>query len=107
MPVVRCEAQVAWAAFRDPDSGRWVGVCHDLNLTVEGSTWADLQIEANEALLLLLRDLFETGELDQFLTAHHWRCEPPPHGTAPGDVIFDVPATITPTTAPTRPAFHA
>ena len=55
--IVRLDGVVEWSAFRDPESERWVGVCPALNLVVEGQTWSEMQAEANEALLLLMREL--------------------------------------------------
>jgi hypothetical protein len=95
MRVVRCEGQVVWTAFRDPASGRWVGVCEPLKLATEAETWAELQAESYDALLLLLRDLMETGELEAFLKEHGWRCEGPlPLDVPASEVVFDLPAPI-------------
>src|SRR5437867_10924108 len=95
MRIVRCEGQVVWTAFRDPASERWVAVCEPLKLTTEANTWPELQAEAYEALLLLLRDLLETGELPEFLSEHGWRCEGPlPLDVPASEVLFDLPAPI-------------
>lgn len=89
--IVRCEGQVDWTAFLDAASGRWIGVCPALNLAAEGETWSELQAEANDALVQLMHELLEAGELAQFLSAHGWRAEVPPDVRA-SDVVIDIPA---------------
>ena len=88
--LVRIEAKLEWKVMRDPESGAWIGACPALNLNAVGDTWIDFQQCADETLDLLLRDLFNTGELHAFLREHGWRSvnELPPPGT---HVRFDVP----------------
>lgn len=94
--IVRCEGTVEWTAERDPASGRWVGVCDELNLATEADTWRDLQVEVSEAMTLFLRDLLQHGELRRFLLEHDWECDIVPDDVPPQDVVFDVPAWMIP-----------
>jgi hypothetical protein len=70
---VEIEAKILWQVARDPDSGEWVGVCQMLNLNAIGDTWAEMMECANEAMGLLMDNLFQTGELDAFLRKNNWR----------------------------------
>ena len=89
--VVRIEADIVWEAQRNPATGRWIGVCRELNLNATGDTWSELQEAANEAMTLLFMDLFQEGELAAFLKRNGWRTadEVP---KAPVLPRFDVPA---------------
>ena len=90
---VQVQANVAWSVARDPQSGLWVGVCEPLGLNAIGETWIEFQQCAAEALGLLLVDLFEAGELDQFLRERGWSAQTPlpPRGKR---VRFDVPFKV-------------
>lgn len=90
--VVRIDAKIAWLVAYDPATGTYVGICPPLNLNASGETFSELQQSANEAMELLLQDLFEDGELAEFLSRHGWRAsEMPAYGTVPR---FDVPVDL-------------
>lgn len=90
--VVQIEARnIAWVGYRDPETGRWIGVCHSLNLNAAGDTFAELQASANEAMALLFEDLAAEGDLDQFLSRNGWTLKTP-MPAAGTRVRFDVPA---------------
>jgi hypothetical protein len=58
---------------------------------MQGDSLDDLYQNINQAVQLLLSDLFETGELDAFLQHRGWRAHrrgPPQHQ---GPVEFEVP----------------
>lgn len=99
--IVRCEGNVEWTAFLDPETERWIGTCPPLGLAAEGETWQELTTDAYAAMELLLRHLMTTGELESFLRDNGWHCERPiPQGVPPQEVTFDIPAWIIPTAAP-------
>ena len=71
--LVHIEANVIWNAVHDRVSGYWMGACPPLNLNAIGDSWEELQEAANEAMQLLLMDLFREGELERFLRINGWR----------------------------------
>ena len=98
MMLVRVQAagQLLWKVTRDPRSDRWVGVCPALSITAEAETWEKLTALMNEEVNELLRDLLESGELDQFFRDRGWKSlEVPLPQTMPSEGIkFDVPMDI-------------
>ena len=90
---VQIEANLQWMVARDPQSGLWIAVCPPLNLNAMGETWGEVLQAANEAVLLLMCDLFEEGELESFLQQHSWRADKPlpPKSARPR---FDVPFSM-------------
>jgi len=75
--VVRIKGEVRWNFFHDPDSKCWIAFCDELGLDVFGKTMDDLWAVAQEAIRELLRELFETGDLDSFLRNKGWKPEIP------------------------------
>lgn len=78
--IVRINAQVLWRFGQDRATGRWVGICDLLSLTVSGDTWNEAAEGASEAMDLLFEDLIEDGEFDAFLRARGWRTVDPMPG---------------------------
>ncbi len=74
---IAVHAQLAWAFYRDPTSGQWVAKCDPLHITVSGDSEDATRQAAMDALQLLFTDLFESGELEAFLTANGWRTDRP------------------------------
>ena len=89
-PLVRIEANLIWKVALDAQAQVYVGTCEPLNLNAMGNTWAEFQECANEAIGLLLADLFEDNELEGFMRQNGWALlsEMPPPGRTPQ---FDVP----------------
>lgn len=98
--IVRCDFKVQWSAFRDPETGYWIGECPPLGLVAEGETWAELSADALAAMQLLLHHLLGTGELSRFLDEKGWHCEGLPVGESRENVTFDIPAWIVPQAGP-------
>ena len=48
---------------------QWIGVCEELGLSVQASNLDTLRSVFEEAMILLITDLVEDGELDEFLRA--------------------------------------
>ncbi len=92
--LVKVEANVPWEVSQDPQSGRWIGVCRPLNLNAVGETWIEFQECAAEALQLLLTDVFEAGEIDQFLRVNRWIPRTPLPARGGPVPRFDVPFTV-------------
>jgi len=69
---IQVNGQVAWKVARST-AGRWVGVCPELGLAMEGGTLDELYANINDAVQLLMRDLMESGELDAFLQSRGWK----------------------------------
>ena len=90
MKIVRLEGRVPWRSYIDPESQRWIATCAPLALTVEGETYSDLMESISETLDMALRDLFETGDLNKFLTERGWTPVTPIPGKS-HDVRFDIP----------------
>ncbi len=62
-------------AFRSPSSNRWVGECEALGIVVEATDLNTLNQRFAEAICLLLTDLAETGDMDEFLEMKGWKKE--------------------------------
>jgi len=95
--LVKIEANLTWKVARDPQSGAFIGVCEPLNLNAIGDTFEEFQEAANEAMALLLEDLFAENELNEFLRNQGWQLLnelPPPGSRVPRfDVPFDIDRT--------------
>lgn len=96
--LVRVEANLGLTCFR-AKSGRWVGVCEPLKLTVQADTWGDLLESFRDTLDAVLSDLLATNELRQFFRDKGWVAGPIPRHDA--NVQFDVP--FTPSVLPVSP----
>lgn len=93
---IEVETAVQWIATRTP-SGIWVVACDALGLTVEGKSQEEVPGLIKEALELLLLDLFEDNELDEFLRAQGWQAIGS-SSIAPGEKPeFEIPWEILPT----------
>jgi len=93
MNVMRIDVHgaVAWEIRRSTTSDSWVALCQPLNLTMEAPSLDDLHSSIHQAVQLLLTDLMQDGELDQFLRARGWAAK----GDIKGDdVEFDVPLEL-------------
>lgn len=88
---VRLQSQLQWHATKSPSSGRWIGVCHAMNLSVEADSLDELHNLIHETLQLVFLDLLEDNELDQFLRERGWRAANLPTQHVGRDVEFDVP----------------
>lgn len=88
------KAQLAWRVFQSA-SDNWIGICDPLKITMEGATFQELTERINEALQLLMADLFETGELEDFLRRQGWRPMIDLSKVDPANATFDVPFDIT------------
>lgn len=75
--IVQIQAQILWEVHHDPESNKWIGVCRMLNLNAVGDTWGEFVECANEAMQLLFEDLFEDGELEEFLRLNGWHPQTP------------------------------
>jgi hypothetical protein len=87
---VKVEANVGWKVFQSPTSKRWIAVCDELNLCLEGESEMELRSLIPEALHLLMTDLLGDSELDRFLHERGWRALNLPARPV-GEVKFDVP----------------
>lgn len=70
---IRTEGKVQCIAYRSAHSGRWIGECEMLGIAVEAENLDELHEMFGEAIALLLEDLTEDGELDEFLLSKGWR----------------------------------
>jgi predicted RNase H-like HicB family nuclease len=95
---IRIDANIPWKAAQDQETGVWVGVCEPLNLNAAGDTYWELLECMNETMALLLADLFESGEFEQFLRKNGWQSSPLP--VRGGRVRFDIPFTTQRTNSP-------
>ena len=92
--IVQIESNLLWEVVRDLHTGRFIGICRALNLNAVGETWAEFQEGANEAIQVLLEDLFKEGELEEFLTRNGWRTLTPLPGRGAAVPHFDVPFSL-------------
>ena len=88
--VVNIEAEVAWRTVKSDSNKRWIAVCDMLNLASEADTLDGLHSVIGETMDLLMLDLLEDNELEQFLLDHGWSpVQEIPNNSS--DVRFHVP----------------
>jgi hypothetical protein len=89
---VHIEANIAWRASYNPSTKRWLGVCPEVNLTMEADSLDELYSLIEESMDLLMIDLLEDDELDAYLRERGWTATGglPARGEA-ADVDFEVP----------------
>lgn len=88
--IVKIEARVQWVTFSSPTSKRIIGVCDMLNLSLEADSQEELRSLIPETINLLMVDLLQDNELDQFLREKGWRATNIPVQND-SDVQFNVP----------------
>src|SRR5690242_1831983 len=90
-PVVHINANLNWQSVRGK-GGNWVAVCEPLKITLQAETWAELMEDIASSINLLMRDLVESNEFDQFMKDRGWTVSGQiPQGLAAQQVRFDVP----------------
>ncbi len=103
MPTVsiNVKAAVSWRATKCAAGNRWVAECEALGLSIEGNGLDELHSLISEASFALFVDLFEEGELEQFLMDRGWRAEslPDRHDVEDG-INFAIPWELTAQGAP-------
>ena len=88
------ETELTWKVKRLP-SGRLVGVCDPLGLTLEAADEVELRSLAGEATHFLFLDLFEDGLLDEFMRVRGWKMKTRPQRLDPEmPITFEVPFTF-------------
>ncbi len=70
--VINVQANVVWRASRGDDTSRWVGFCDDLGITTEAESLDELHSLIPEAMHILMLDLVEDNEFDDFLRQKGW-----------------------------------
>lgn len=88
--VVKIEANIEWQVTKTP-GGTLVAVCDSLGLTSEGADDLDLWLNINESMQLVLNNLLQCGELNQFLHARGWRAKTEIRSHGDSRIPFDVP----------------
>jgi predicted RNase H-like HicB family nuclease len=88
---VHVQAKLVWEVHIHPQTRQYMGICRMLNLNAVGDSWGDFQQAANEAMQLLLEDLFEEGDLQRFLHRNGWRLATPLPNRGDARPCFDVP----------------
>lgn len=88
--IIKIQANVGWKVFRSPTSKRWLAVCDDLNICLEGDSETELRSLIPEALHLMMFDLLSDQELDQFLREKGWSASMIPVRPE-AEIKFDVP----------------
>lgn len=87
--------EVRWTARESAESGRWIAECESLNLAMEADSLDELHSLSNEAMQLLLDDLYRDGELEAFLEARGWRALDMPNRLEDDEIDFDFPWNFT------------
>ena len=88
---LQLQSQLQWHARKSPSSGRWIGVCDSMNLSMEADSLDELHSLIHETLQLMFTDLLEDNELDQFLSERGWQAANLPIQHVGPAVEFDVP----------------
>lgn len=89
---VDVNGQIQWEVVKTA-SGRWLGVCRPLGLTMEGVSLDELFASINDSVQLLMSELLASGELDDFLKSRGWRLGSQAVQQQ-GPVEFDVPIEL-------------
>jgi len=90
---IQVNGQIGWRVAKSA-AGRWVGVCPELGLAMEGATLDELFANVNDAVQLLMKDLMESGELDAFLQSRGWNKEVSGPQQQAGQLEFEVPIEL-------------
>lgn len=89
---ITLQSQLQWKAGLNPESGRWIAVCDEMNLVMEANSLDELHSLINEAIQILLMDLLRDNELDRYLRERGWKALNVPRKLpADEDLRFDVP----------------
>ncbi|MBA3526151.1 MAG: hypothetical protein H0T82_04440 [Sphingomonas sp.] len=72
MSIIRLNANIAWMAERGADSNHWIGICDVLGISTEADSLDELHGLIPEAIHLLMVDLVEDDDLDEFLQDRGW-----------------------------------
>lgn len=87
---IKIQANIQWQAKQSASTNRWICVCEPMNLVLEADSMEEIPSLINEAMHLLLVDLLEDNELDEYLRARGWQAHPSTKPKGDG-VEFDVP----------------
>lgn len=74
--VIHVNANLQWRAERGRGSDHWIGFCDALGISTEAESLDELHSLIPEAIHLLMVDLFEDNELDEFLHERGWATMP-------------------------------
>lgn len=88
--VINLKSKLQWRAWQSEKSGRWIGVCDAMNLTMEGATLDELHSVINETIQLVLTDLLVENGLEAYLRERGWRAQGLPD-RPDADTQFQVP----------------
>lgn len=75
--LVQVRAQLQWAVYQEREAHRWIAACDPLNITVSADSEDAVKAAAEDAINLLFTDLFESGELEDFLSQKGWHTDRP------------------------------
>ena len=70
---IEMQGAISWLATKCQSGDRWVAECEALGLSMEGNSLDELHSLISEASFALFVDLFEDGELEQFLMDRGWQ----------------------------------
>lgn len=92
--MIRIDGEVSWRVTRTKNN-YWVAICDAMKLTVQGTTWAELQDIIDDTLTSILETLLREGQFERFLMDRGWHAvSPVPRADqVPDGVIFDLPWT--------------
>lgn len=86
---VHIQGNLAWKWGRTK-KGNYIAICDPIGQTVQAATYGELLETMHEALDSTFRELFSTGDLEQFLREQGWIL-PVPIRRTQGNVRFDMP----------------
>jgi len=90
--IVHIEGQLSWDCAQSRESGKWIGVCEALRLTVQADSYRELDAAIEDGLQLLFADLVRAGDLSDFLKEHGWRAhDPVVIARSPRQLRFSIP----------------
>lgn len=75
MALIQINANLVWEASQGVESNHWIGNCPALGIATEAETLDELHSLIPEAIHLLMIDLLEDDELDQFLEDRGWTAD--------------------------------
>ena len=80
----RIQAEVVWRVGQDEESDKWVGYCEGLAITVQADSLDELHSLIPETMALLVQDLVEEGDLEEFLRLKGVRYSKSENAETPG-----------------------
>jgi hypothetical protein len=91
MQVVQIQARDLRWQFHRSANGNWIATCEAIGQAAQAETFDQLPARINEILNHLLLDLYQEGDLDEFLLKHGWQMAVNLPREVQQGIVFEVP----------------